>query len=312
MLFFLFGKDDYQSKQKLREIIENYEKIHKSGLNLNYFEGKDLSFQKFKDSFHQSSMFREKKLIVLKNIFSNQEFKEKFIENYSNFSNSKDLILFYEGKDVLKGDVFYKFLKKNAKNQEFKLLSGQKLINWVDKEFQKYGIKITHSAKEEFIKRVGNNLWQTSNEIKKLASYKKNRLVEIGDIKLLINEKIETNIFKTIDCLAIKNRKDAILLLRKHLESGDAPVYLLSMIAFQFRNLLIIKSSQFTGFQDTQTLSRRSGIHPFVIRKSLSQARGFSFEELKKIFKKIFKTDIGIKTGQIKAEIALDSLIIEI
>ncbi len=96
MLIFLYGQDTYRSRQKLNGIIEQYKKIHKSGLNLKYFDGQKIDFQDIKDEIQSISMFEEKKLMVLENPFSSSDFKEKFLENSERFLNSKNMILFYE------------------------------------------------------------------------------------------------------------------------------------------------------------------------------------------------------------------------
>jgi len=306
MLIFLYGQDTYRSRQKLNEIINHYKKIHKSGLNLKYFDGKNLSFQDFKDEIRSVSMFAEKKLAVLKNTFLNKNFKENFLRDSKEFAESKDIVLFYE-EEEFSGDKLFKFLKKHAKSQEFKPLQSQKLKNWVKKGFDDYGIEIREEALEKLINFVGSDLWQMANEIKKLVSYKlkcPNPEISQRDIELLVKPKIENDIFKTIDAIASKNKKQALDLIHKHLEKGDTPLYLLSMINFQFRNLLIVKSSRF-GYEKLK-------MHPYVIQKSTQQARKFNFEELKKIYQKIFQVDLSIKTGKVEPETALDLFIAEI
>lgn len=146
---------------------------------------------------------------------------------------------------------------------------------------------------------VGPDLWRLSNEIEKLANYKKT--IERQDIEFLIKPNTENEIFKTIDAFASKNKKLALDLLHKHLDDGEAPLYLLTMIAYQFRNLLIIKENP-----------RGSGLHPFVVQKSEYLCRQFSFEQIKKIYLKIFQIDLDIKVGKIEPETALDLLLAEI
>ncbi|HEY0087510.1 MAG TPA: hypothetical protein VGB37_01630, partial [Candidatus Lokiarchaeia archaeon] len=198
---------------------------------------------------------------------------------------------------------------------------------------------IENPALENLINFVGNDLWQMKNEIEKLVSYKfskrvdeaiassspvanarevdetisssppfnDNQVVQVKDIELLVKPKIETDIFKTIDAIAQKNKNLALRLLHKHLEKGDSPLYLLSMINFQFRNLLMVKSHK-----TEQGLNEDLGMHPYVIRKTTEQARKFTTSELKKIYQKIFKVDLSIKTGKINPDVALDLLVTEI
>lgn len=297
MIIFLYGPDTYRSRQKLNEIIEHYKKIHRSGLNLRYFEGENLNFQDFKNEIETSSMFREKKLVVLKDIFVNQDFQQEFLKRGEKFVNSENVILIYEKKEINKNSSLFQFLKENSKSQEFDPLEGQKLKNWVKKEFGKYQAQIGPEALDELINFVGNDLWQMSNEIKKIVSYKGGQKVEVADIELLVRPKIETDIFKTIDAIAEKKKNRALALLHQHLEKGDAPLYLLAMINFQLRNLLIVKSGA------------RLNMHPYLIKKTIQQARAFSLAELKKIYQKTFEVDYQIKTGKIGSETALDLLI---
>lgn len=324
MIIFLHGPDTYRSRQKLNEIIEHYKKIHKSGLNLRYLDRENLNFIDFKSEMETSSMLGEKKLIVLKDIFVNKDFQEEFLKQREKFVNSDNIILIYEKKKIDENAPFFKFLKGHSKSQEFELLEGQKLKNWVVKKFGKYQVQIDPKAIDEIINFVGNNLWQMESEIKKLVNYKNGpaaakasagkQKIEVKDVELLVRPKIETDIFKTIDAISEKKKSRALALLHQHLEKGDAPLYLLAMINFQFRNLLMIKSRQLGGefYANYMEIPKELGLHPYVVKKTIQQARKFSLEELKKIYRKIFQVDLAIKTGKMEPEIALDMLIAEI
>jgi len=298
MIIFLYGQDSYRMKEKMKEIIEHYKRIHKSGLSLKYFN----DFFSLEDGFKQASMFKEKKLIIINNLFSDKEFKDKFLENKESFLKSDDLILIMESANEIKNDSLFIFLKENAKCQEFKLLTGSKLKSWVQKEFKKYNSEINPQALDLLIEYSGNDLWRLSNEIIKLVNYKNKALIKKEDVKLLIRSKIETDIFKTIDAIAEKNKNKALKLFHQHLEKGDSPLYLLSMVNYQFRNLLMVKSSRMSKIK----------MHPFVFRKSCYQAQKFSLEELKKIYQKIYEIDFQIKTGKIEPEAGLDLFITEL
>ncbi len=318
MIIFLYGQDTYRLSQKLREIIEEYKKIHKSGLNLSFFDfsqsDKELSFQDFKDAFQQISMFRQKRLIVLTDVFSNKNFKQSFLKNIESFVNSKDVIVISEKNKILANNSLFKILKKKATFQEFKPLERQNLENWVKKEIRQYRAKIEPEALQQIINFIGNDLWRFSNEIKKLVNYKgqnSNLIITKQDIKLLVKPRIESDIFQTINFLASKNKKQALSLLKKHLEKGDSPLYLLSMISFQFRNLLMIREL-IDKNRPYFLISKETKLHPYVVKKSYAQAQKFSLSELKKIYQKIFEVDLNIKTGKLEPEIALELLITQI
>ena len=303
MIIFLYGQDTYQLNLKLKAVIENYRKIHPKGLNLRYLDFKKDNYNNLYDEIQSISMFAKKKLLVLKNTFLNEDFKANFLRDSQKFLDSKEIILFYEENKIQEKDKLFQFLRKYGEYQEIQPLEGEKLKGWAKKEFEKHETEIESPALERLINFAGNDLWRLSKEIEKLITYKKKEIIRIKDIELLVKPKIETAIFETIDAIAARDKKRALNLIHQHLEKGDSPAYLLSMINFQFRNLLMIKSNK---------SGERLGMHPFVVQKTLSQAKRFSLEELKKIYQKIFQADLNIKTGKIEAETALDLLITEI
>ena len=308
MIIFLYGQDSYRSREKLKEIIEQYKIKHKSGLNLVQIDAKGGDFKDLFDNLKIASMFDEKKLIILKDIFSNQKFGEGLLKEIKILKDSKDIIVIFEKEEIDQRTKLFKVLIKFAKCQKFSFLDGRGLKLWLKKESEKYGLKIDPLAEAALLSYVGNDLWQLKNEIKKLADFKPGKLIKKEDVVLQVRPKIENDIFKTIDSLASKNKKQAIDLLYKHIENGDSPLYLLSMIGYQFRNLLIIKELQ-EEKKPYAIIVKKSGLHPFVAQKSYYLCSQFSFSQLKKIYQKIFQADLEIKTGKIDAETALDLLI---
>ncbi|MCX6759899.1 MAG: DNA polymerase III subunit delta [Candidatus Nealsonbacteria bacterium] len=315
MIYFLYGEDSYRSREKLKEIIESYKKVHKSGLSLNFFDfdekGREVDFSEINSEYKQASMFKEKKLLVLSSPFKSADFKKRFLNESKKLLESSDLLVFYEDNDIDSKDALFKFLLKNAKCQKFEFLTGAKLKNWATKEFEKYEVKTEPFAIEKLVMRTGSDLWRMSNEIKKLACFRKGGCISLKDIDIFIKPKIESDIFKTIDAIALKNKKEALSLIHKHIENGDAPIYLLSMINYQFRNVLSIKDLMEKKYP-FNLIASKSGLHPYVVKKSYFQAQSFSSDGLKKIYQKIFQADLDSKTGRIGAEEAIDMFIAEI
>ncbi len=313
MIIFLYGEDSYRARQKLNEIIDKYKETHKSGLNLKYLdfskgESENVVFSDLKNELRQTSMFKEKKLQIIINPFLNIGFKGEFLKEPEDFINSQNVILLFQDNKIDERDSLFKFLKKYAKCQEFKFLEVPKLKNWIKKEFDSYDAKINTEVINKLIEYVGDDLWRMSNEIKKLVSFKKGNIIKTEDIDLLVRSKIDTYIFKTIDAISQKDKKQALKLLHEHLEKGDSPLYLLSMIGFQFRNLLIVQDL-IERRNTYDAILKKSGLHPFVVKKSYFQAREFTINELKKIYQKIFQADLDIKTGRVEPEAALDLLV---
>ncbi len=340
MFFLLFGEDSYRSRQKLNEIVQQYKEKNKRGLNLFFFDCNceaNFDFGDLEIAVKQTSMFVEKKLLVISNFLSSgtEDGQEKMINLLKAFSPSLQVqrsnldgkeearndgracpprlsesgsrwragtpffIFFETTKTINAQNKLFKFLKQNkdTKIQEFKLLKGLELSNWIAGEFSKYNLKIQKDALHLFLDFVGNDLWKIKNEINKLANYcKDKREVGIDDIKLLVQAKIDNDIFNTIEAIANKNENKSLKLIDNHIQKGDNMFYILSMIAYQFKNLLMIRDL-IDKSKNYNEINKELKMHPFVFKKSYKLANLFKTIDLKNIYNKILETDLKIKQG---------------
>jgi len=308
MIYFLYGANTYFVLQKLKEIIIEEKTNDIQKINL-----KDIGMSEFVGKIQHQDLFAKKKIFIVENFFLNEDL-EAFEKNL--IATGHNLIFLERGpiNERDKKNHIFCFLIKHAKCFEFKPMKDAEQKKWITREFNSLNYKIKNEMASKFIEVVGNDVWTIANEIKKLAVYKINspeKEVNEGDIKFLIKQTEEINIFKMIEALAQKNRKKALLSLHQLLKSGAKPEYVLAMIVFQFRNIVLIKNLIEKGYSYANILKKMK-LKPFVLQKNYDLTRKFSSAELKKIYEKIFLTDINIKTGKTPAELAFDLLISEI
>lgn len=294
MIYFLFGNDEYRLKIRFYELLEEFKAKKASVI---FF---DQNLNLFLSQMKEYSMFGEGKIGVLENIFSNTSLRDEAFKSKDFFKKTEDTIIFYQDEKFLKSNSFYNFLKRNAQIEEYRLLEEKELKDWTREKIKSKNAIIEEKALNKLIFFVGNDLWRMSNEIEKLANFKLEGEILSKDVDLLVKANNDLNIFRTIDAIARKDKKEAVRLVREHIQKGESVFYLLSMINFQFRNLIIVKTSN------------PSNMNPFVFKKSSALAEKFSLEKLKKIYRKIFRLDLSLKTGKIEPDIALDLLISEI
>jgi DNA polymerase III subunit delta len=318
MVIFLYGEDEFWSGRKLAEIKQKFTEKNKEGAALSVFDFADKDFDLGSVALEAISggLFSNKKLIIIKNLLSakkspgNESF-ESFLKR-KNKGDYKDVILvFWEGKKFGKDSKIYKFLQKSSKKQEFSYLSGMRLTSWIGqevKERSKNMLSIGKEAAEKLAVFTGENSFLLSSEIDKLIAYKAKGEIENSDVELLVKAKIDTDVFKTVDALARRDRKEALRLLHGHLNSGDDPFYILSMFFYQFRNLVKIKPLADKNWS-SQDIAGKLKMHPYVVRKSLDQARNFSWESLKSLYQRLCGIDFETKTGKIDIRLALDQFI---
>lgn len=313
MIIILYGSEPFLAEQKVKEIVENYKKTQKSGLNLTTFKPENFSLDDFKSAIGTVSMFEEKKLIILKNIFTQIKDEAKNILKIlkdDDIQGSKEIVVvFFEGGAVEKNKDFESLLKKPNLFQEFKKLEGAKLNGWIKKEFERSGSQIDSKAILALIQSAGNDMYRLKNEIDKLAAYKK--VIIDKDVLNMVSAEFHSDIFSVIDAIAKKDKKLSFRILNDHIEHGESEIYLLSMIVYQFRNLLRVKSliNQEVG---ADQVVKKTGLHPFVVKKSIDAARLFSLDDLKNIYHKLFDLDLKMKIGSIDSSQALNLFIAEL
>jgi DNA polymerase-3 subunit delta len=231
---------------------------------------------------------------------------QRYFEKINIFERKDvSLIIFEEGEPDKRNKFFKILLKKSFKKQEFSELPSFKVKTFIENEVKKLGGKIVPSAIDELILFFGNDLWQIENELQKLITYKGSNTISKEDVESLGTANIDLNIFRTIEAISRKNKKLALKLVSEHFEKGENELKILSMINYQFRVLIKIKSlldEKKSFFQ----IQKTSKIHPFVIKKTIPIARNFSMEELKNIYKKILETDFAIKTGKVEPKLGIE------
>jgi DNA polymerase-3 subunit delta len=279
------------------------------------FNEEDLNSLKI--AAESSPMFKEKKLLVLENSFAKKAEWQKELSSYLKkggiVKNEEVALVFYEKQLPDRRTELFKFLaaKQNV-SQEFKKIEGVKLENWIKKVAERNNVEIEPLAVQRLELYVGSNLWQMANEMNKLTVFcGKEKIIKEKDVEELVAVKTEINIFDTVDALSARDKKKVFKLLHRHLEEGENEIYLLSMFIRQFRNLLIIKDLEEKGISHYE-MPKRTGLHPFVVRKTFSQTKNFSLEGLKKIYARLLELDLSIKTGKISALSALDTLVMSI
>lgn len=308
MLYFLYGEDTYRIKKKLKDIISKYKQVHRSSLSLSFFSGEDFDFTMFRDNFKQISIFQEKKLMVIKNVFFGGN-KNQFLKYGEILKNSSHIIVIIEEKIPHSQDSLFSFLKNSAHFQEFKKLNPFQLRKWVFHQVRSYNGEITEAGVSKLIKFVGNDLWRMSNEIQKLVNYDKN--IKSENIPLLVKSDIETQVFDTIDKLAEKDSRRALNLLEEHFQKGENPFYLLKMINFQFRNMLTALAAKKEGKSLKQFMNMKI-CSAYPAKKAWELSVKFNISELEKIYHRIKEIDLSMKTGEVDPEEGVRMLVTEI
>jgi DNA polymerase-3 subunit delta len=309
MIIFLYGEDNFRARLKLQEMIDQYKKVRRSGLNLFFFDFRDGdSPEDFAYKLRMAPMFPEKRFFVIENALSDERTSRLFSDLLKDYKN-EDTLVFFETTSVEAGNPLFLFLKKNATAQEFKSLSAPSTVQWLKNEVNRLGGEISDEAARMLVAALGNDLWILSNETKKLVCLKEGKAIGKEDVRSV--DQSVTNIFQTIEAMASDDKGLALKLIDQHLTQGESLFYLLKMMTYQFRTLIVVANLLKQGMGQTD-IPRSAGLNGFVVSKCLRLLKRISLDNLKAIYAKIADTDFKIKTGQLLPRQGLEILVLNI
>ncbi|MBN2885053.1 DNA polymerase III subunit delta [Patescibacteria group bacterium] len=318
MIFFLYGSDSFRRRQKLNELKERFmSAVDALGQSLIVLDDSKTNPQELQEKISSGSLFTKKRMIVIENIFANKNeavFTLLLSVCAKNAGADDNAIVFNEEDIVaskLKAEAkkLNNWLKKQPFVQEFKALNPAQVIAFAQKEIQERKSKIEISALNLLCTRTGNDLWQLNNEIAKLTAATGDKIISKNLVEELVKNEIDDNIFALTDALGSKNIKTSLQLLEEQFAAGLSAEYILAMFLRQFKIMLEIKVIQNQGNVSESMIASKLKLHPFVVKKGLSQSNKFSLDELSNLWEQLLELDFRQKKGQVDIKSELYALI---
>ena len=317
MIFFFYGEDSFRAKNKIDALKEKFhQSVDQSGQNILTLDGETLSLAKFFEAVKASGFLASKKLVLIKNIFTNKKIKDwqedliAYLNTQQDSVEENYLIFWQTDKPDVK-NALYKTLKKFKYSEEFAKLSPAKLEAWLKNKITKANKNISPANLNLLLTYVGDDLWLLNQELDKLTNFAAASEITSEDIKLLVAAKTNDNIFQLIDAIGKKDKKQATDLLNQQLKTGANALYLLSMIVRQYRLLLKIKLLS-KDLNNSFALAQALKLHQFVAEKSLKQSQAYSLGQLKSIYKSLLNLEEKLKSTTGDTEALFLSLILNL
>jgi DNA polymerase-3 subunit delta len=305
VILLLHGEDTFRSRAKLRAIKEKFLATPGAESNLLDAQASELSVQGLSDALLAAPFLSRTRLVIIRGLLSEKSPKlaEPLLGLLDRIPPTTVLVLYDASPD--KRLKLFKELKKAAKLEEFAPLDEGRLAAWVRNYAEERGGQISALAAQSLITACGPSLWRLSSELDKLIAYAPEITKETID--LLVRSESNPGVFDFADAIGSGNRRKALQLLQNFTRNGESEIYLLTMIARHFRQMILIKSlGRGVGARQTGELK----IHPFVARKLGTQAERFSQAQLSGIYSRLAETDLALKTGAAEPKEALQDLVI--
>jgi DNA polymerase-3 subunit delta len=322
MIIFLYGPDSYRARQRLRFYRDGFKKKYDpSGLKVVRLDGEKLAGEDFRKAVGSTGFLAKKRFVTIENLITRNKNKkiQGDIAEYldAEWADDNVLVFIEEDAPVRRGKrpttsanpLMDYLLKKHA--EEFPLLSGEQLNVWIRTATKNRHGLIETPAILELASLVGSDLWTMSSEIDKLISLKVGEPITADDVRTTVRASFDENIFHLTDALAERDAKRSYALLHDQLQSGNHPLYILTMLVRQFRILLQVREI-IDQEPNYYTVASRLKLHPFVAQKAIRDARKFTLPELKNDYQHLLELDVALKSTPHDPTVMFDLLITQV
>ena len=268
MVYLIYGKDTYRSRQKLRDLLAFFRgKV--SDLGIFGVSNEDFDQVQLEELLKSQSLFEKKYVVVCEELLKDKKASEFVKDNIENLKESKNIFLFWE-EEVEKEDLKL-FEEYSEKNQQFNPITGAKLKKWIQVEAKKLEKELSSVEQDEVVTRCGSDLWCASREIEKFA---------LGAESEQRGGVLKYNPFHICDAVSAKDGNKAWAVLQQAILMGVSSEEVFWKVWWQMKNLILVKKLHQAGVQN---IEKKSGLHPFVVKKTLNSAKNFTETELHEI-----------------------------
>jgi DNA polymerase-3 subunit delta len=160
------------------------------------------------------------------------------------------------------------------------------------------------AALQELVDLAGGDQWRLNGEIMKLINY--DNTVTVETVRKLVAPSIDESIFNLVEAMSGGRTDVALAAYRNLLAAKESELYILTMVQWQLRNLLLAKTAQ--GLTQPE-LAKAAGMSPYVAGKMLQAQRRHNEDTLRNAYREAADCELDIKSGQLKPEVAVEQLI---
>lgn len=306
MVYLLYGTKDFQIEEEIKKLSKGLYEMNINKYDLN----NDLLSLAIEDA-KTMSLFGDKKLVIIDNanMFTGSTSKDsEIVEEYLNHINENTTLVLIVHNDKL--DTRKKITKLiNKVGKVIAFNDELDMTNLVRRLLKDYNID--YKTINLFLDRVGNNPLIIQNEINKIKIYKENdKTITDEDILNLTTKLIEIDIFKLIDYIVRKDKEKALELYYEMLKMNEEPIKIIVILANQFRIMYQSKELLKKGYSE-KDIANILKIHPYRVKLAIQNSRNYTSEVLLKNLNNLADIDIGIKTGILNKDLALELFILK-
>jgi DNA polymerase III delta subunit len=217
-------------------------------------------------------------------------------------------LLFFVDGPVSESNPLLRLLRPVAEDHGMSTPKGEALGRWIKDSVEQRGSTISPPAIRTLTDMVGSDLWALDRELEKLSLYAGGQRIEDNHVNELVHQAQEANIFAAVDAMIDGREGVALRLLHQLMQGGREALSIIALIERQLRLLALARDSLDKGIPQRDMGSILGVTTPFVVKKTVDQARRHSWKDIIWRYDRLLEADLAIKQGQLEPDLALELL----
>ena len=304
-IYLLYGEEAFLKnsyKNRLKEAI-----IGDDTMNFARFEGKELDVDELIRLADTMPFFAERRLILVEDSGFFKSASDALVQYLPSMPDTT-ILLFVE-TEVDKRNRLYKNVKDMGYAAELNRQDSAQLARWAGGILTREQKKITKHTMELFLSMAGDDMENIRMELEKLISYTLGReVITDEDVLAVCTVQVTNRIFEMVSAIVNRQPRKAMDLYEDLLTLKEPPMRILFLIARQFNQLLQVKDLMGKGM-DKGTIASKLKMQPFVVGKTMPQARQFGREQILSYVEFCVETEEAVKSGRLQDRLAVELLI---
>jgi len=299
MTTLLIGENSFEIERELRRIEAGFdgraEKI----------DGSELELKQIPDLLMGSSLFADKRLVIIKDLSQNKAIWADFGDWLPRVSDDIQLVLVEPKPD--KRTKTFKELQKAANVQEFKPWNERDTRvaeEWALKEAKAMGVPLSSSLARKLVERTGIDQWRVFHALEKLAVLD---TVSLETIEEVVDANPTENIFLLFET-ALKGDTGKVHDMLQTLELTQEAYQLFALLSGQAFQLAALAVSD----KPSGEVAKDIGAHPFVVSKLSPAAKKLGRPGARKIIAAFAEADKTMKSSAIDPWVAIENALLKI
>lgn len=306
MTLFFYGPNTYELRRQVQQMIDAYVKKAGSDFGLERVDGSAVKAHELSGVLQASPFLANSRLVIVEGLASNKTFADKLADLMG--AVPKSTVAVFVDREVDQRTSVFKQLAKADKVVKFEPLSGSKLASWVRAEIETLGGSAEPAVIRELVEVAGEDQWRLAGEINKLVNF--DAVVTVKTVRALVAPSVEQSIFEMVEAMTAGRAGAALAGYKALLDRRESEIYVLTMVQWQLRNLLLAKTAP--AQMSPNELAKAAGMSPYVAGKMAAAQGRTSERALRVAYMAAADCEYDIKSGRLKGEAAVEQLIYQV